>query len=131
MSPLRGRVAKDTGDGVMATVDTASDVLALSGVVQQSLNVGDAWGRSRSRGRALPEVHANPRRLLHSLRRRADGSHEQISHEDAVAEIADRLRDVVDRYGPNAVAIYIGTSSAAYPAMGSIAASMLTALGSK
>jgi len=48
-----------------------------------------------------------------------------------VDEIADRLRDVVDRHGPNAVAIYIGTSSAAYPAMGSIAAALITALGSK
>jgi anaerobic selenocysteine-containing dehydrogenase len=88
-------------------------------------------GYTCPKGRALPEIHANPKRLLHSLRRRADGSHEQIGSEDAVAEIADRLCDVVDRYGPNAVAIYIGTSSAAYPAMGSIAASMLTALGSK
>jgi anaerobic selenocysteine-containing dehydrogenase len=88
-------------------------------------------GYTCPKGRALPEIHANPNRLLHSLRRSADGTHEQIGSEDAVAEIADRLRDVVDRYGPNSVAIYIGTSSAAYPAMGSIAAAMLTALGSK
>ena len=27
------------------------------------------------KGRALPEIHANPKRLLHSLRRRPDGSH--------------------------------------------------------
>ena len=88
-------------------------------------------GYTCPKGRALPEIHANPKRLLHSLRRRPDGSHEQISSEDVVDEIADRLRDVVDRHGPNAVAIYIGTSSAAYPAMGSIAAALLTALGSK
>jgi anaerobic selenocysteine-containing dehydrogenase len=88
-------------------------------------------GYTCPKGRALPEMHANPKRLLHSLRRRPDGSHEQISSEDVVDEIADRLRDVVDCHGPNAVAIYIGTSSAAYPAFGSIAASMLTALGSK
>ena len=88
-------------------------------------------GYTCPKGRALPEIHANPKRLLHSLRRRPDGTHEQIGSADAVAEIAERLRDVVDRHGPNAVAIYIGTSSASYPAMGSIAAALLTALGSK
>jgi anaerobic selenocysteine-containing dehydrogenase len=88
-------------------------------------------GYTCPKGRALPEMHANPGRLLHSLRRRGDGSHERISSDEVVDEIADRLRDVVDRHGPNSVAIYIGTSSSAYPAMGSIAAALLTALGSK
>src|SRR6476661_2742245 len=88
-------------------------------------------GYTCPKGRALPEMHANPARLLHSLRRRPDGSHEPISSDDAVAEIADRLRAIVDRHGPNAVAIYIGTSSSAYPAMGSVASAMVTALGSK
>jgi anaerobic selenocysteine-containing dehydrogenase len=88
-------------------------------------------GYTCPKGRALPEIHANPNRLLHSLRRRPDGSHEQISSEDAVDEIADRLRDVVDRHGPSAVAIYIGTASAFYPALGSVAAALVTALGSK
>src|SRR5207248_7583592 len=83
------------------------------------------------KGRALPEVHANPKRLLHSLRRRPDGSHEQISSDEAIDEIADRLRDVVDHHGPSAVAIYIGTASSFYPAFGTIAAGMLMALGSK
>jgi anaerobic selenocysteine-containing dehydrogenase len=88
-------------------------------------------GYTCPKGRALPEMHTSPNRLLHSLRRRADGSHEPIASAEAIDEIAVRLRDIVDRYGPNAVAIYIGTSSAAYPAMGSIAAALVTALGSK
>jgi anaerobic selenocysteine-containing dehydrogenase len=88
-------------------------------------------GYTCPKGRALPEMHANPGRLLHSLRRRRDGGHEQISSEDLVDEVADRLRDIIDRHGPNAVAIYIGTASAAYPAMGPIAAALLTALGSR
>src|SRR5438045_5797626 len=88
-------------------------------------------GYTCPKGRALPEIHANPNRLLHSLRRRPDGSHEQIGSVDAVDEIADRLRDVVDRHGPSSVALYIGTASAFYPALGTIAAAMITALGSK
>jgi anaerobic selenocysteine-containing dehydrogenase len=88
-------------------------------------------GYTCPKGRALPEIHANPKRLLHSLRRRPDGSHEQIGSDEVVNEIADRLRDVVDRHGPNAVAGYIGTASSFYPALGSIAAGLITALGSK
>src|SRR5215831_3055819 len=88
-------------------------------------------GYTCPKGRALPEIHANPKRLLHSLRRRPDGTHEPIGSAAVVEEIADRLRDVVDRHGPNSVAIYIGTSSSAYPAMGSIASALVTALGSK
>ena len=88
-------------------------------------------GYTCPKGRALPEMHANPARLLHSLRRRVDGTHERISSDEVVDEIADRLRDIVDRHGPNAVAIYIGTAAASYPSMGSIAAALLTSLGSK
>src|SRR5438552_5037723 len=88
-------------------------------------------GYTCPKGRALPEIHANPNRLLRSLRRRPDGSHEQIGSDDVVDEIADRLRDVVDRHGPSAVALYIGTASAFYPALGSVAAALITALGSK
>ncbi|HEV3353931.1 MAG TPA: molybdopterin-dependent oxidoreductase [Acidimicrobiales bacterium] len=88
-------------------------------------------GYTCPKGRALPEIHANPNRLLHSLRRRPDGSHEQIGSQEAVDEIADRLRDVVDRHGPSAVAIYIGTAASFYPALGTVAAALITALGSK
>lgn len=88
-------------------------------------------GYTCPKGRALPEMHANPGRLLHSLRRRPDGTHEPVSSREAIDDIADRLRDVVDRHGPSSVAIYIGTSSSAYPAMGSMAGALLTALGSK
>jgi anaerobic selenocysteine-containing dehydrogenase len=88
-------------------------------------------GYTCPKGRALPEMHANPRRLLHSLRRRADGTHEPTSSDEVIDEIADRLRDVVERHGPNSVAIYIGTAAASYPAFGTIAAALLTSLGSK
>ena len=45
-------------------------------------------GYTCPKGRALPEIHANPKRLLHSLRRRPDGSHEQIGSVEVVDEIA-------------------------------------------
>ena len=81
-------------------------------------------------GRALPAIHANPRRLLQSLRRRDDGSHEPITSNLAIEQIADRLHDVVERHGPEAVAIYIGTSVIPHPTLSRLASALLMALGS-
>ncbi len=86
-------------------------------------------GYTCPKGRALPAIHAHPDRLLHSLRRRPDGSHEPIRSEEAVAEIADRLADIVDRHGPDSVALYIGSSNVAHPTVGRLAGALLQALG--
>ncbi|HXY91830.1 MAG TPA: molybdopterin-dependent oxidoreductase [Acidimicrobiia bacterium] len=87
-------------------------------------------GYTCPKGRALPEIHSSPERLLHSLKRRPDGSYEPITNEQLVAEVADRLADIVERHGPRSVAMYTGTSNIAYPTMGGMAAAMLRALGS-
>jgi anaerobic selenocysteine-containing dehydrogenase len=68
--------------------------------------------------------------LLHSLRRRPDGSHEAVSSADAINEIADRLADIVERHGPEAVALYIGSSNVPHPTVGRMAGALLQALGS-
>ncbi len=39
-----------------------------------------------------------------------------------VAEVAERLSEIVDRHGPSSVAMYTGTSNIAYPTMGGMAA---------
>ena len=87
-------------------------------------------GYTCPKGRALPEIHSSPERLLHSLRKRPDGSHERIGSGQLVVEVAERLSEIVDRHGPSSVAMYTGTSNIAYPTMGGMAASMLRALGS-
>src|SRR5205823_12056564 len=62
------------------------------------------------KGRALPALMNHPDRLLHSLRRRADDTFERVSSEQAMDEIAARLLDIRDRYGPRAIAGYAGTA---------------------
>ena len=89
-------------DGVVAEVHGDRDVPVFEGY-------------TCPKGRALPAMHAHPGRLLQSLRRRDDGSHEPINSDVAIEEIADRLHDVVERHGPEAVAIYIGTSVVPHP----------------
>jgi anaerobic selenocysteine-containing dehydrogenase len=61
------------------------------------------------KGRALPEMHNHPDRLLHSLKRQADGSLARIAPEQAMDEIAAALTRIVDEHGPLAVALYSGT----------------------
>ncbi len=61
------------------------------------------------KGRALPEMHNHPDRLLHSLKRQADGSLARIAPELAMDEIAAALTRIVDEHGPLAVALYSGT----------------------
>src|SRR5947209_18080988 len=87
-------------------------------------------GYTCPKGRALPEIHSSAERLLHSLKKMPDGSHARITSEQLLAEVAERLSGVVERYGPRSVAMYTGTSNIAYPTMGGMAAAMLRALGS-
>jgi anaerobic selenocysteine-containing dehydrogenase len=62
------------------------------------------------KGRALPEQHNHPDRLRSSLRKTDDGF-EEISSEQALDEIADRIRAIIAEHGPRAVAVYCGTGA--------------------
>jgi anaerobic selenocysteine-containing dehydrogenase len=69
-------------------------------------------------------------RLTSPLRRRADGSFEEIDWDTAIAEIAARLREVVDRHGGKSVALYGGGGQGNH-AGGAYANALLRALGSR
>jgi anaerobic selenocysteine-containing dehydrogenase len=69
-------------------------------------------------------------RLTSPLRRRADGSFEEIDWDTAIAEIAARLRGVVDRHGGRSLALYGGGGQGNH-AGGAYANALLRALGSR
>ncbi|OBB57698.1 molybdopterin dinucleotide-binding protein [Mycobacterium sp. 852013-51886_SCH5428379] len=73
-------------------------------------------GYSCAKGRALPEIHNNPGRLLHSQKRQPDGTYAAIEAERAMDEIADRLQELISEHGPRSVALYLGTNGLPYPA---------------
>lgn len=73
-------------------------------------------GYTCPKGRALPEIHNNPARLLHSQKRQPDGTYAPIESQRAMDEIAARLQDLIDRHGPRSVAMYLGTNGLPYPA---------------
>src|SRR5277367_2041194 len=87
-------------------------------------------GYTCPKGRAQPALAASPDRLLTPLRREPDGRFSSLSSEQATREIAERLRYIVDRHGPNSVAVYQGTSAHASSAAPAIAQGFLSALGS-
>jgi anaerobic selenocysteine-containing dehydrogenase len=87
-------------------------------------------GYTCAKGRALPEQHSTPARLLHSMKRGADGTHNPIPVEQAMDEIAAKISAIVDEHGPRSVALYTGTYSFPYPAGSPMAGAWLSSLGS-
>jgi anaerobic selenocysteine-containing dehydrogenase len=83
------------------------------------------------KGRALPEQHNHPDRLLSSVSRHEDGVHRPISSRQAMDEIAERIGQIVAEHGPRSVALYVGTNSLPYAAAPGLAHSWLSALGSR
>ncbi|MGD9544292.1 MAG: molybdopterin-dependent oxidoreductase [Methylocystis sp.] len=66
-----------------------------------------SFGRLCSKGSALGETLGLEGRLLHPLRRQADGAFARVSWDAALDETANGLRRIVDRHGPEAVAVYL------------------------
>ncbi len=87
-------------------------------------------GYTCPKGRALPELHNHDGRLLRSVKRNADGSAVEIDNQTAAIEVAERIRAIVDQYGPRAVAMYVGTPNVAYPAAASMGNAFMRAIGS-
>lgn len=88
-------------------------------------------GFTCAKGRALPEQHDGPGRLLRSQKRQPDGGYEPIAASEAMDEIAARLADIVREHGPRSVAVYSGTFSFHYPAGNEMAKAFMGAIGSK
>lgn len=82
------------------------------------------------KGRQLPEQHSSPDRLLHSLKRRPDGSFEPIPVAQAMDEIAAKLAAILDAHGPMAVANYGGTYGQVHPATAPMQIAFMDAIGS-
>ncbi len=82
------------------------------------------------KGRALPQIHSDPDRLLYSLRRNTAGEFEPLGSDEAITEIASKLEELKNRYGPRSVALYMSTPSLMYPATARMGAAFMGAFGS-
>lgn len=69
-------------------------------------------GYACAKGIAMAEVHNDPDRVLHPLKRTATGDFERVSWDEALDDIGRRLNAVIGERGPGAVAWYMGNPGA-------------------
>jgi anaerobic selenocysteine-containing dehydrogenase len=89
--------------GVVVETDGAR-VLTLRGDREDPLSAGHICPKALG----LKDVHEDPERLRRPLRRRVDGSFEEVSWEAALDEAAERVHAVQRAHGRHAVGLYLG-----------------------
>ena len=61
------------------------------------------------KGRQIPEQIHSPSRIRHPLKRMPDGHYEEITSQQALDEIAERMKSIIKHHGPSSIATYTGT----------------------
>ena len=95
-------------------------------------NTGDDDFQARAclRGRSMRRWLNSPDRLLYPMKRvgkRGEGKFEQISWDEAISTIADKLKYTIDTYGNDA--IYVTYATGMYSATGNPSSRLLNCLG--
>ncbi|MDE2563174.1 MAG: molybdopterin-dependent oxidoreductase [Sphingomonadales bacterium] len=72
-------------------------------------------GYTCPKGRAMPEAHYSPTRVLRPRKRLPDGTYVEIPMDQALAEIAGRIEGIVAEHGPEAIAVYPGNGNLTNP----------------
>jgi anaerobic selenocysteine-containing dehydrogenase len=92
------------GCGVILTIDESDRIVGVRGDKDSPLSQGYACFKGRQ-----PEVsHHGPERILRPRKRMEDGSYVDISSEQALEEIAQKLAPILDQRGPEALAVFLG-----------------------
>ena len=65
-------------------------------------------GYTCEKGLRIDHYQSDPQRLTSPLRRRPDGTFEEIDWDTAIAEVAARFRDVIDEHGGDKILYYGG-----------------------
>tara|TARA_R100001509_G_scaffold162743_1_gene135184 strand:+ start:17846 stop:19930 length:2085 start_codon:yes stop_codon:yes gene_type:complete len=90
--------------GVRVALDADDRVVSIDADRDDPFTLGYACFKGLQSGAA----HNSPDRILHPLKRQADGSFEPIGIEQALDEIAARLQPVLTHHGPAAIGGYKG-----------------------
>lgn len=83
------------------------------------------------KGLHLHDAHNSPERLLHPLKRQPDGRFARIALEEALDEIAERLRTLLARGEPDCIAAFRGTLNYSNVVANQMLPDWLRALGSR
>ncbi|WP_040494852.1 molybdopterin-dependent oxidoreductase [Ilumatobacter nonamiensis] len=82
------------------------------------------------KGSTLKQLHDDPDRLRAPMIKR-DGEHVEVSWDEAWAEIAARLPDLIERHGRQSLAAYIGNPTAHSLSAMTFSRALLTGLGTR
>lgn len=92
------------GCGLVLTIDDDDHIVGVRGDKENPLTRGYACFKGRQ-----PEAsHHGPQRLLRPRKRVANGTYVEISSEQALDEIAQKLGSILERGGKDAMAIFLG-----------------------
>ena len=118
LQDIVGACALDCPDGCswVVTVDRSLDPARGGRAVRLRGNPAHPFTRGSLCAKVNPylEYAAAPGRLMHPLRRtgpKGSGTFEQVSWDDALAELADRLRTAIDSCGGESIWPYAGTGT--------------------
>jgi anaerobic selenocysteine-containing dehydrogenase len=110
--------------GVLAHVDESGEVVALEGDPDHPLSEGYMCPK----GLSYLQLVYHPDRLKYPLKRigeRGEGKWKRVSWEEALSDIASRLLEIREKYGPESIMISYGT----YPKRVAIGLSIFGVLG--
>jgi anaerobic selenocysteine-containing dehydrogenase len=113
--------------GVVLEVDDDDRIVSIRGDREHAVTQGYACSKGLDGG----EMHRREDRILRPLKRGRDGSFAQIGVEQALDEIADKVQSIVDRFGPHAVAGFLGTTGYFNVPGSAMFVAWLDALGSR
>ncbi|WP_052238643.1 molybdopterin-dependent oxidoreductase [Mycolicibacterium setense] len=116
----------EAGCGLESSVE-AGEVITIRGNRDHVLSHGHLCPKAIG----LKELHSDADRLRTPLVRTHDGRLEPASWDDAFAVIDRRLTAIIDRHGPDAVALYLGNPVAHDFATALYASALMRILGSR
>lgn len=88
-------------------------------------------GYTCKKGRELPDSHNSESRLHHSLIRGEDGEFRETPMDEALAHVSGELRRIIDKYGPDSVAVFMGSGGYQNSSAWAASHSFAQAIGSK
>src|SRR5215510_14178632 len=112
--------------GVRLTIDENDKIVRIRGDREQPMSRGYACFK----GLQAEDAHHGSARLLRPLKRCSGGSFVHIPLEQALDEIADRMRILIERDGPDSIGLYVGNGGIYNAAAYAMHYSFMAALGS-
>ena len=113
--------------GMKLTIDENDRIVDIRGDRDHPLTRGYACFK----GLQAEEAHHGPNRVLHPLKKNPDGGFTEIPLEQALDEIAAKIKALIDAKGPDSIGVYFGNGSIFNSTAVTMQAHFLDAIGSK